>query len=202
MGMNDVAHVSSDIVFTAKVYNNQLVERREELGMNAKQLAAAVGICINAYHQYERMETGPYGCNGAPKATARAIADFHGLGIDVLWPQAVMELGDRANRLLSDGPLFIGEASNVFSLSNSPETHAEASELAADVTSLLTGLSERERRIIEMRFGICNREAMTWADVANIEGVSTAVIHQIVERVLRRLRFSSCSKILKPHIEH
>ena len=52
----------------------------------------------------------------------------------------------------------------------------------------LQQLSEREQRIIEMRFGLNGRQELTQKDVAQIMGISQSYISRLEKRIMSRLR--------------
>lgn len=52
----------------------------------------------------------------------------------------------------------------------------------------LEKLSERERRIMELRFGLGSGEEMTQKDVADLLGISQSYISRLEKRIIKRLR--------------
>lgn len=52
----------------------------------------------------------------------------------------------------------------------------------------LDKLSDRERRIMELRFGLKNGEEMTQKDVADLLGISQSYISRLEKRIIKRLR--------------
>lgn len=52
----------------------------------------------------------------------------------------------------------------------------------------LEKLSERERRIMELRFGLGTGEEMTQKDVADLLGISQSYISRLEKRIIKRLR--------------
>lgn len=52
----------------------------------------------------------------------------------------------------------------------------------------LEKLGERERRIMELRFGLAGGEEMTQKDVADLLGISQSYISRLEKRIIKRLR--------------
>lgn len=52
----------------------------------------------------------------------------------------------------------------------------------------LDKLSERERKIMELRFGLGKGEEMTQKDVADLLGISQSYISRLEKRIIKRLR--------------
>lgn len=52
---------------------------------------------------------------------------------------------------------------------------------------IIEDLPEREKTIIEMRFGIGNREELTQKEVADIMGISQSYISRLEKRIIRKL---------------
>lgn len=52
----------------------------------------------------------------------------------------------------------------------------------------LDKLNERERKIMELRFGLANGKEMTQKDVADLLGISQSYISRLEKRIIKRLR--------------
>lgn len=52
----------------------------------------------------------------------------------------------------------------------------------------LSGLSDRERKIMELRFGLNGEEEKTQKDVADLLGISQSYISRLEKRIIKRLR--------------
>ena len=71
----------------------------------------------------------------------------------------------------------------------SPFEHALSLDLAEKIKSALKTLSEREERIIRMRFGIGETRSYTLEEVGRVFGVSRERIRQIEAGALKKLQF-------------
>jgi len=56
------------------------------------------------------------------------------------------------------------------------------------IRTALDGLDERERTIIELRFGLCGGDELTQKEVAKLLGISQSYISRLEKRVIERLR--------------
>lgn len=71
--------------------------------------------------------------------------------------------------------------------------------LSTEVERALSTLTERERDIIKLFFGI-NTQEMTLEEIGEKFGLTRERVRQIKEKVIRRLRHSSRSKLLKTYL--
>jgi RNA polymerase primary sigma factor len=86
-----------------------------------------------------------------------------------------------------DGDATLGDLIEAQDAPN-PQAAAEASALARSVAEALSGLPEREQRILRMRFGIGGTAEHTLAEVGKIFGLTRERIRQIETSALRKLR--------------
>lgn len=71
----------------------------------------------------------------------------------------------------------------------------EAQEERKLIRDAVLRLDERERIIIEMRYGLCGREEMTQKEVADALGISQSYISRLEKRIIGRLRTEIADKI-------
>ena len=84
---------------------------------------------------------------------------------------------------------------------DSPADVAQRRELVDAVSLELDHLPERDRRIIDKRFGITSGEPQTLDAVADQEGVTRERIRQIEQKTLARLRHPNNSQRLRSYLE-
>ena len=84
---------------------------------------------------------------------------------------------------------------------DSPADVAQRRELVDAISLELDHLPERDRRIIDKRFGISSGEPQTLDDVAKQEGVTRERIRQIEQKTLARLRHPNNSQRLRSYLE-
>ncbi len=82
-----------------------------------------------------------------------------------------------------------------------PVEEAERTLLRTHVEQALAALSERERWVVTLRFGLGDGQAHTLTAVAEQVGVSRERIRQIEAKALRKLRHPSRSKKLKDYLD-
>lgn len=83
---------------------------------------------------------------------------------------------------------------------NKPEEAVVQSALVEEINKMLDTLTERERQIIIMRYGINNTPVRTLEDIGNELGITRERVRQIEKKVLRKLRHPSKSKFIKDFI--
>ncbi len=101
-----------------------------------------------------------------------------------------------------DSPVKKGEDSDstfgdfIEDESTGPEEEVISSSMKSAVRSLLSVLSDKERDIIEMRFGLNNKKPMSLKEIGEVYGLTKERIRQIEKRALERLRIASEEKDL------
>ena len=84
----------------------------------------------------------------------------------------------------------------------SPERVAERNLLKKQVDEILRTLTDREQRVIRLRFGIDDGHHRTLEEVGHIFNVTRERIRQIEDKALKKLRHPSRSHILKQFIDN
>ena len=82
-----------------------------------------------------------------------------------------------------------------------PEDAVQRSQLMSALAAEMGGLPERDRRILEMRFGMATGKEMTLDQVAEIEGVTRERIRQIEQKALSRMRHPNNSQKLRSFLD-
>jgi RNA polymerase primary sigma factor len=98
-----------------------------------------------------------------------------------------------------DGDSFLGDFISD-ELSENPETAVEESALRNDLHRALESLTDRERTVIELRFGLADGKERTLEEVGSAFNVTRERIRQIEAKALRKLRHPTRSKILREYI--
>jgi len=71
----------------------------------------------------------------------------------------------------------------------------EKSEDEKTIRAAVAGLEERERILIEMRYGLTGKREMTQKEVADTLGISQSYISRLEKRIIQRLKKQIASKI-------
>lgn len=77
---------------------------------------------------------------------------------------------------------------------------AEQERLASDLSDILEGLSDRERKVLELRFGLPDGKPRTQKQVASEFGVSENRIRDLEKKALRKLRHPIRSRKLRDYL--
>ena len=83
----------------------------------------------------------------------------------------------------------------------SPEDYATNELLKDEISDVLQTLTEREEKVIRLRFGLEDGKSRTLEEVGQMFGVTRERIRQIEAKALRKLRHPSRSRKLKDYME-
>ena len=107
-----------------------------------------------------------------------------------------------------DAPIGTDEDSNTWADTvsspedaDSPDDITQRRQLIAAISSELHTLPDRDRRILDKRFGISSGEPMTLDEVAKQEGVTRERIRQIEQKTLARMRHPNNSQRLRGFLD-
>ena len=82
----------------------------------------------------------------------------------------------------------------------SPEDFAVNELLKDEISEVLLTLTEREEKVIRLRFGLEDGRPRTLEEVGQLFGVTRERIRQIEAKALRKLRHPSRSRKLKDYL--
>jgi len=88
----------------------------------------------------------------------------------------------------------------IFDDADTVENEIEANDLKKQICNVLDTLSEREEKIIKMRFGIDYKEPMTLEEVGYVFGVTRERVRQIEAKALKKLQSPNRCKRLKEFV--
>ena len=115
------------------------------------------------------------------------IREVHKIGQDPVSLET--PIGEENDSHLGD---FIKDESSM-----SPEKYAISEMLKSELNDVLKTLTEREEKVLRLRFGIDDGQSLTLEEVGKIFGVTRERIRQIESKALRKLKHPSRSKKLK-----
>lgn len=140
---------------------------------------------------------------GNPDASADAIAEESGLGVHLV----ESALAASRSTLSMDVPMAGGEEGGGLAEilgEDNPEglysTDMEELSLTDGLDEALGRLSDRERYVVEMRFGLGGRKEHTLAEVAKELKVSLERIRQIQVRAIKKMRTPWLRKAIDPFL--
>lgn len=119
---------------------------------------------------------------------------------------------EHVNNLLSisrelvslDAPVFNDTGSSIGDFiedgSQSPEDSLMDVALKEDINTVLSTLSDKEREIIELRFGLEGKIPMSLKEIGEIYNLTKERIRQIEKKALERLRSPQTNQILESYI--
>ena len=84
----------------------------------------------------------------------------------------------------------------------SPEDYTTNELLKDEIDDVLLTLTEREEKVIRLRFGLEDGKARTLEEVGQMFGVTRERIRQIEAKALRKLRHPSRSRKLKDYLDN
>ena len=198
-----------DFDLAIKIRNNQLVQRREELGMSAPQVAKLMGMSYPTYLWFENMKSKPYRKEtNTLREPARKILKFWNASAEEIWPEAVRAIVNNKITKKIEGETALALAGEYTQgMGTSVHRLLEAKETLNGLNGVISTLTPREQEVIRRRFGIgCDPETIEniASDIQNDgarrehdKGLSSERVRQIESKVLRKLRHSLRSKQLR-----
>lgn len=109
--------------------------------------------------------------------------------------------GDSDSELIDFIPSSSGLNASLSSLENETENKFLKDQLRDDIEEVLSTLTQREQKILRLRFGLDDGRDRTLEEIGREFNVTRERIRQIEERVLRKLRHPSRSNKLRDYYE-
>ncbi|MBQ9070291.1 MAG: RNA polymerase sporulation sigma factor SigE [Clostridia bacterium] len=163
------------VVYIAKRFENTGVGIEELISIGTVGLMKAVGT----YNSEKNIKIATY----ASRCIENEILMF------------IRKSSQRKKEISIDEPLSVDYDGNELLLSDILGSEADAVSRAMEedeekkiVREAVMDLSERERIIIEMRFGLFGREELTQKEVADVLGISQSYISRLEKKIMHRLR--------------
>ena len=162
---------------------------------------------INKLVRVSRRLVQEYGREATSEELARGMTDTGRPDTPIYTPERIREIqkmsldpisletpiGDEGDSHLGD---FIEDASAV-----SPMEAASQQLLRETVEDVLASITGRERRILQLRFGLEDGRSRTLEEVGREFGVTRERIRQIEAKALRKLRHPSRSNKLRAYLD-
>ena len=182
------------------LFNYVMRCRRKELGLTQKELAYQAGVSLLDITNIELLKTVTGRIPVVAEKLARVAVTLH-MDFNELFPKDYLEALEQnklppsrsrpflwMREVSLDQLLDSGEIDPDQLLLPSPDQLFDQSNLPEAIASILATLPDRERRVIEMRFGFGSGKKMTLQEVGDAMGIGRARVRQIESKALRRLR--------------
>lgn len=182
----------NDYRVTVKVRNNNILLAAEAAGHTSiPRLAEKIGCGYAMLNDLVNMTYSPLDRNGKVRPFVDALCAELGVPFDELFSE------DQTTSLKTNKSEMQLNAEQVYALAHRPEIPRLTDDGLGDIVSGLLGeLTEREAKVLRMRFGFEGGEPVTLAETGEIMGVGPERIRQIEAKALRKLRHPSRSKQL------
>lgn len=123
-------------------------------------------------------------------------------GLDISEEEVERTLAISQSHLSLDAPIAPGEDSRLLDylpdqFAPGPEDDTFDRALRQTIEELLSGLKEREAKIIRLYFGLDDQDPMTLEEIGTLMGITRERVRQIKENALGRLRHGSRAKFLE-----
>jgi RNA polymerase sigma factor (sigma-70 family) len=172
------------IGFQVAPFNWRVRRAREAKGWSRAELARQAGISSTTTGHAEQLRH--------IGAVARwQIALALGVPEDVLFPGEIDALADCGETRRLEVPLYRDDVQALGGEVNSVVDVAEAGEqrvLSSVMRDALDTLTPRERRVMQLRYGVDGSAPMTYEEIGREFGVTRERIRQIESKALRKLR--------------
>jgi len=184
-------HAVKDFRVTIGIRNNQLCERRENLGYTQQQMADAIGIHQSDYSRYESLLEKPlHRKTGHLRRAAHKIAVYFGESPEVLWSEEIQAV--KNNTLVKK---FSGEQArdlvSAYTVRTAlpPDKALEDHEFRQRLRNVLQQrLTVQEVGLLEIRFGLTGGLSVDAHEAAYAMGLHVDVVRTIERRALDKLR--------------
>jgi RNA polymerase primary sigma factor len=177
---------------------------RQSIMKAINEKSRAVRLPLNRTNellQIQKAQRSLMGDNSTEDPTAEEIGALTGFD-----PDHVNNLLSISRDLISlDAPVFSDSGSSsigdfIEDDAKSPEDTLLDVALKEDINTVLSTLSDREREILELRFGLVGKIPMSLKEIGEIYNLTKERIRQIEKKALERLRVAQKSKILENYI--
>jgi transcriptional regulator with XRE-family HTH domain len=195
-----------------RLFNWKMRKRRRELGLTQADLAELAGTNVNNVGLVERLQHVPSNFLGTNRVLI-GIAKALDMEFDDLFPPEYLDAVKK--KILPRGArriLWVREVS----LEALPEPEIECDllltsgeemdrgiyqeQLAGTIEGLLGELPGRQRKVLEMRYGLDGSVPRTFAEIANELGVGIVRARQIESQAMTRLRHPVHNRKLRKYL--
>lgn len=178
----------------SRPFNYNLSEAIKDKGFTRNAFAAELGCSVQQLYRYLRFAAYP-----KPARRQRISLLLRVLEEDI-FPDRLKDLG--LTRQPEAIAISESDAKELMLIpSDDGPLDSDAELLAPQIHEALATLEDRERLVIEIRYGFRDGQAHTFEDIGIMLGVTRERIRQINAKALRKLRHPSRSKKLRDFLE-
>jgi len=172
-----------------KVKNNYLFSLMKSYEItNIAELSRATGISVAPLHDFINLKRTPHTKHGRLLPSVEMLCSFFSCTVEDLFPPQHIEDALEKNAGAIEANMTELVSSNLLSGGTNPLELLEKQDTPAIINSALELLNERQRTVIEMRFGLDGEGGKTLDEAGEILGISRARVRQIEAKALRILR--------------
>ncbi len=203
-GETETEEIESLVRLRLITHNARLVDARKALSMTGKDMTATAGLSRSHLRDIENLRAVP-----TDEEMVR-IACVLEKPIDYLFPEELLSsirLGVFSRRkmdLAAPEVISLTEA-QMLRLTYDGETalieEVSRTLLREEINEVLKSLDPRERRVLELRFGLKDGQSRTQEEVSKQFNLTRQRIHQIEAKALRKLRHPSRARRLENYLD-
>ena len=189
----------------ARLKNAALVRAREQIKLPAVEVAKEIGIPYNSYLFYESMKKYP------SKEAQEKICNFYRKrGVFLLeedvFPEELKQITSKKYKIEREIPrhklISLNDVSQrLLPYAKDIEKTVYEQQMDEELDNVLKTLTEREEKVIRLKFGFDDGYPRTLEEIGQIFNVTPERIRQIESKALRKLRHPSRGGILKHQIK-
>ena len=189
-------------------FNYNLRNARINAGYTLAQVANKVGISLVTIDSYERLRALPH------SNIAQKIADALYKDIDYLFPVQLKNIieeiekerkAKRKKNKFNDRFQYMAPLSRMWyknlTFNNEISDEKDMESLKTTLDSELSILNERERKILELRYGLGMDKVHTYTEIASLFGLTRERIRQIAVKALDKLKQPARAKKLEMFLD-
>ena len=172
-----------------KIKNNYLYEKMQEYGIStAAELARVVGLGPSVIGDILNLKVTPYTNKGTVRSSIQCLCDFFSCNPEDLFPAQHIFDPLTVNRGAIQANIGELMSNTLLESTQNPDLLAETIEQKEAIERTLNQLTLREKKVLELRFGLGEEAETTLKEVGIKLGVRAERIRQIEAKALRKLR--------------
>lgn len=196
------AQDQKDLRLIIQIRNNHLYKFRTERGWTQRDMANAAGVRESEYGEIERLIKYPTKRDDAWSEAALRLSSLVGIIPEVLFPEAFSHIEKtKIEREVSAEQVVAAITEGQKLLANPIELIAEKEKNIALEEALET-LTERERLVLRLRFGLETGHEVFLKDIGSTLGICAERVREIEAKALRKLRHPSRARKIKEYSEY